>query len=341
MHRAITSPAAAPSSLSILASKRKRAAKEESIPVPATSSRMRRKTSSAANVNQTYSHDEPFIPSPCKKVRRSKDKEAGEPASERRARRYRSSPPKSFQERLERAVTQRMFVVGETVAGTAEAPEMTFDIVGTTGNLYKTSIGKEPTCSCPDGAKGNQCKHICYVLVKVLKAPAHLQYQLAFLSSELCEIYRNSPLRHVKKIAEEPEKDGKRKPVEGDCPICFMEFEPSKESIIWCRAACGNNVHATCFQKWAATQNSQGVRCVYCRTPWQVEDANGRVEIDLEQLRTQGQIGVDGYINVASQMGLSGERDYSTYYRPWLRRQFSRSGLHNEYASYYDEDGRY
>ncbi|KAL2836250.1 hypothetical protein BJY01DRAFT_59621 [Aspergillus pseudoustus] len=320
-------------------SKRKRAAlKENTVSASAKSSRTRVKSNSAADLNKTNTPEDACIPSPSKKARRSKVKEPAEPASERRARRLRKAPPKSFQERLERAVTQRMFVVGQTIAGTDLVPEMKFDIVGSTGNLYRTSIGKEPTCSCPDGAKGNQCKHICYVLVKVLRAPAHLQYQLAFLSSELCEIYENSPLRHVKEKAEAPDTDGKRKPVEGDCPICFMEFEPSKEPIIWCRAACGNNVHATCFQKWAATQNSQGVRCVYCRTPWQVEDADGKVEMDLEQLRTQGQVGEDGYINVASQMGLSGERDYSTYHQHWVRRQFSRSGWRSRYASDYEDE---
>jgi hypothetical protein len=111
-----------------------------------------------------------------------------------------------------------MFVVGQTVSGTDVVPELNFDIVGSTGNIYKTTVGKVPTCNCPDARKGNQCKHICYgklslfqqlyasmdysflllllslaslylslmanaVLVKVLKAPSHLQYQLAFLSS--------------------------------------------------------------------------------------------------------------------------------------------------------------
>jgi len=55
-----------------------------------------------------------------------------------------------------------MFVVGHTVGGTEECPEITFDIVGSTGNIYKVVIGKEPFCDCPDGAKGNQCKHIVY-----------------------------------------------------------------------------------------------------------------------------------------------------------------------------------
>lgn len=108
---------------------------------------------------------------------------------------------------------RRMFIVGHEVAGSEKALEISFDIVGSTGNLYKTVIRKEPTCDCPDGAKRNQCKHICYgktarknphsspspppqltihilfllmthqVLLHALKAPSHLQYQLAFLSS--------------------------------------------------------------------------------------------------------------------------------------------------------------
>lgn len=105
-------------------------------------------------------------------------------------------------------------MVGHQVGGSQEVPEISFDIVGSTGNLYKTIIGKVPSCDCPDGLKGNQCKHICYgmcsrpgalffqstptylfglfllmacqVLLHALKAPGHLQYQLAFLSSVSC-----------------------------------------------------------------------------------------------------------------------------------------------------------
>ncbi|KAL5340029.1 hypothetical protein BJX70DRAFT_397265 [Aspergillus crustosus] len=248
------------------------------------------------------------LASPRKKKTTKGEKACIDPPAERRLRRFRKQAPRTFQERLQRATTQRMFVVGQTVAGTDEIPELTFDIVGSTGNIYKTFIGKEPTCSCPDGMKGNQCKHICYVLVKVLNAPTHLQYQLAFLTTELREIYEKSPLRQVKDKAEDHDTDGKRKPVEGDCPICFTEFEPETESIVWCRAACGNNIHKTCFQQWAATQNAQGVRCVYCRAPWETQDADGKVDIDLQQLLSQGRIGADGYVNVAGQLGLSGER---------------------------------
>jgi hypothetical protein len=99
--------------------------------------------------------------------------------------------------------------------------------------------------------------------VNVLKAPDHLRYQLAFLSSELREIFEKAPVSPQGTESNDDHTAGKRKAVEGDCPICFMEFEPQTEKIIWCKASCGNNVHKACFDRWAATTRENGVRCVY------------------------------------------------------------------------------
>lgn len=44
--------------------------------------------------------------------------------------------------------------------------EENVDIVGTTGNIYTVTISYEPSCTCPDAMKGNQCKHIIYVRVR-------------------------------------------------------------------------------------------------------------------------------------------------------------------------------
>lgn len=55
-----------------------------------------------------------------------------------------------------------MFVVGHATTWTDGYPVMEFDVAGTTGNLYKVTVGKVPVCNCPDGTKGNQCKHIFY-----------------------------------------------------------------------------------------------------------------------------------------------------------------------------------
>ena len=106
------------------------------------------------------------------------------------------------------------------------------------------------------------------VLHQVLKAPPHLEYQLAFLSTELHEIFARSPLPSARASGAGADADAdapsNRKPVEGDCPICFMPFEPDDgEDVVWCRAACGNNIHRACFEQWATSQNGREVRCVY------------------------------------------------------------------------------
>jgi hypothetical protein len=55
-----------------------------------------------------------------------------------------------------------------------------------------------------------------------------------------------------------------------------------KEKLVWCKAACGNNMHEDCFKNWqTAKQNRADVTCVYCRTPWQFPDAPKQKEKGL------------------------------------------------------------
>lgn len=159
--------------------------------------------------------------------------------------------------------SHRMYIIDRSRNVTAEAQTETFQIAGTTGNIYSVTIDKLPSCTCPDNNRSkNQCKHIIYVLVNVLKAPGHLQYQAAFLTAELQEIFTKAPAPPRADLPGEGEA-GNRKPIEGDCPICVLDFEPEKETILWCRAGCGNNVHQQCFRRWAASRSGQAITCVY------------------------------------------------------------------------------
>ncbi|CAF9932013.1 MAG: hypothetical protein HETSPECPRED_008249 [Heterodermia speciosa] len=222
-----------------------------------------------------------------------------EKLGEKRLRLFRKKAPQSYLEKLARATSQRMFVLDRMRSGTDDTPEETIAMAGSTGNIYDITICQVPRCTCPDNQKGNQCKHIVYILHKVLKAPEHLQYQLALLSSELRDIFANAPI-----VGSQPSPDASsnRKEISGDCPICFTEFEPETEDIVWCKAACGNNIHKGCFEQWAKSQKGKEVRCVYCRTPWQGDPES------LARIKTTGMMNEEGYVNVADQLGLSGER---------------------------------
>lgn len=97
--------------------------------------------------------------SPRRKIRK------GESPEEKRLRTFRKHAPQSFLERLERARSQRMFLIDRQRKFNVESntEEEVFDIAGTTGNMYQVEIGRMPHCTCPDAKKGNHCKHIIYV----------------------------------------------------------------------------------------------------------------------------------------------------------------------------------
>ena len=200
-------------------------------------------------------------------------------------------------------MTTSMFCLDRVRGGTEECPEEILKIAGSTGNVYTIKINQVPSCDCPYAAKGNECKHVIFALVRVLKAPDGLYYQRAFLKSELREIFANAP--PIAPI--DPDKaDNSRKPISEDdtCPICFMEFENGHEGAVYCKAACGNNIHKECFDQWAASRQRSAapVTCPFCRSKWV-----GNLEATMQTVK-QGVVGPDGYVNVAAQVGVSTQR---------------------------------
>ncbi|KAG9696042.1 hypothetical protein KCU95_g3753, partial [Aureobasidium melanogenum] len=269
---------------------------------------------------------------------------------EKRLKRERSHAPQKYTTVAHRATTQRMVVIDRRRIDNDDCPHQPphcpmeeVDLAGSTGNIYTVKITHVPECTCPDFRVNNnpQCKHIIYVLLKVLKVSEPLNFQAAFLTSELQEIFDHAGPLPGETVHTE-DKDGKRKPIEGDCPICCEELSQEKETIVWCQAACGNNLHKTCFDQWAATQwaatKGHGqVTCPYCRTQWQSE-INGSA---LKGLAKTGPKNRDGYVNVAEQVGMSSRRDYSTYHDYWVRAQRRNGLLDDENYDYDYEDDHY
>ncbi|KAK1826877.1 hypothetical protein QBC39DRAFT_186818 [Podospora conica] len=294
-------------------------AQNDAVVAKPTSSKRKRTSASSSAGNQHQSPKKKAKKqAPKQNARKQSDDDADEAPEEKRLRRFRSQAPKAFEEIHERATTQRFYVLSRQRGGTPECPEETVQITGTTGNIYSIHIARQPLCDCPQGVEKKQCKHIIYVLARVLRAKPEYVYQLALLSSELRDIFSTAPPADNQLEANEAANNN-RKPLEGDCPICFNEMEAQGEAIVWCRAACGQNVHKSCFEMWAATKRQQqavdgghvDVTCPYCRSVWQGD------EDMVKKIEKTGPLNAEGYVNVAEQLGISDERDPSNYSRWW------------------------
>ncbi|KAK4054456.1 hypothetical protein OIV83_000950 [Microbotryomycetes sp. JL201] len=256
---------------------------------------------------------------------------------EKRAKRYRSSPPKSVQERAMRVRSQRFFCVERNKIGPTSEQ---FSVLGSTGNVYTATIDQMPKCTCPDGIKGNTCKHIIFIMLRVLQVPhaSGVWYQSALLSTELKQIFNEAPaapqsvmdhrLSTAYRVATGKESASaepgslkasiqKRLPGEGDsCPICYEDLEPgSEKGLVFCLSigGCGNGLHRECFQTWCKSSASgTRPRCIMCRQFWdECDPAVGNVGTACLQ---------EGYVNLAHVSGQDRERDVSTYYSGPRRR---------------------
>ena len=126
---------------------------------------------------------------------------------EKRLRRYRPSMTIAIRGRVQRALHQRLYLL-DTIKSSDGSLQREYKVLGQTGNVYSVVISHLPSCTCmqngllllstasfatsgPDHAKGHLCKHIIFVLHRVLKVGRHssLLYQEAFLTDELNDMF--------------------------------------------------------------------------------------------------------------------------------------------------------
>lgn len=197
------------------------------------------------------------------------------------------------------------------------------------GNVYTVVVGPVPSCDCPDHLRGNLCKHILFIYLKVLKVKKpHLLYQTSLLSSELKQIFEDSdsklhgrfsiPManetvreKYEQLLLEEKEDKSevksKREEVvrqeideTSQCPVCCEEFMNSRESVVFCRFGCGNNIHSSCFNEWCKVQPSYPT-CVICRSLWSEENNEEKRNSELKS-KWEG-----SYMNLAEFQPQSGD----------------------------------
>jgi len=240
---------------------------------------------------------------------------------EKRLKQYRSSCPFGTRQRIDRALTQRLYLIEAKPTENCDSLDAstTFAVLGSTGNVYSVKISRRASCSCPDYVRSYLCKHILFVLLKVLRVDdaSPVIYQNAWLSTEVKELMTGWTERQNGILAndrvreryaelstnpndEKEDEDGavKRKSVEEepDCAICFDPL--GKEELTYCKVACGTNFHKACIERWA-TSGYHGLTCPNCRSPWQ--DASGRKKKrDCDE----------GYVNLGDLQGQSDRREY-------------------------------
>ena len=293
-----------------------------STPIKSTSNfASRMKTSSIAATSTAIASD--GLPD----VLQGKKRKKASP-KEKRLKRYRSNCPGPVRQRIDRAKTQRMYLV--KCGDIQEDLRCEFVVLGSTGNVYTVSIQRIPSCTCPDYAKGNLCKHILFVLLKVMSLDPNspLIYQAAWIESELRAMFGQMLIRFrnvsgaynnvmaneavratfaklergddVEDDDDNNNKDGNhaaRKAMEeDDCPICYDPMVKT-EATTYCRARCGANFHQECIRGWLR-QQGQKATCPMCREPWEVKSVASP----------------EGYTNLGKLQGQQSTRDTSTYH---------------------------
>eukprot|EP00850_Spirogloea_muscicola_P022059 SM000275S10315 [mRNA] locus=s275:6234:8436:+ [translate_table: standard] len=248
---------------------------------------------------------------------------------QKRAARFLASPSKATEERIVRAYAHRLYLIDRQTAacGPDSVPtSCDFHVLGSTGNVYTVTISRMPRCTCPDNARGNVCKHLLFVMLRVLKVPQDNPciWQKALLADEVASLLLNNEssaelagLRASTGVLEQiqalngastsavsgaaPPSAAPRE-LEGDCPICYEPLANDsgqpKEPVVSCKV-CGNNVHRDCFQHWKSSKTAAGVTCIFCRAPWQDDETQPGVSGTLPVARNVFQARAAGYINLA------------------------------------------
>lgn len=159
-----------------------------------------------------------------------------------------------------------------------------FTIKNEQDETFRVMLGNPHTCTC--GAQEDTCIHKLFCLIKVLKVPVEhsLCYQTSLTDNEMDQVLdgiqtgstrrpvRTRTIKPVVVVSEELAKDTHvpRQPIidgeDNTCTICMDDMTPD-QALTWCRAGCGQNIHAKCMMKCAQHNitNKLPITCPLCR----------------------------------------------------------------------------
>lgn len=173
--------------------------------------------------------------------------------------------------RKQRGVEQKLYLV-ETLEITEEKIRK-YVIMGSTGNVYTVTIDNSPCCTCPDyTTRFNRCKHIFFVLIRIMKVEAKSVDNKKYSNEELKLMFNNIPeitniLCVNNNIKDKYVQLKDKQVIQRDddlCPICLDDIKNGEE-YEYCKAECGKCVHKVCFAMWCLKSPPN---CLVCKSPW-------------------------------------------------------------------------
>ncbi len=180
-----------------------------------------------------------------------------------------------------RGRTQRLYLIESVIS--QGFTERTYIVMGSTGNVYNVMISNKPTCTCPDfTTRFKKCKHIYFILERVMRLQNEIIMKDFYTNAELCNIFNDAleitdnvvidPLK--KKVYDELKQDMlninkevDKKDTDDLCPICLDELDNDME-LSYCKHKCGRAVHTECFGMWTKVNKAL---CLFCKSPWNTQ----------------------------------------------------------------------
>ncbi|RYQ85296.1 hypothetical protein Ahy_B10g104817 isoform B [Arachis hypogaea] len=155
----------------------------------------------------------------------------------------RFKPSQPISDRIVRALRHRLLLLHRSTT--------TFFVFGATGNVYTVNLSSTPSCTCPD--RTTPCKHILFVLIRVLGVPL----------DDACLRRRTLRPCQVQRLMAAPTLP---EAVAGDALKC-MEEMGKEEKLVAC-GTCRNPIHEECLMRWKRSSGRRSASCVICRARW-------------------------------------------------------------------------
>ncbi|XP_050210123.1 uncharacterized protein LOC126660571 [Mercurialis annua] len=192
---------------------------------------------------------------------------------------HRIRPTQPVADRIFRALRHQLKLLHRT--------DTNFFVLGATGNVYTVTLSTNPSCTCPD--RTSPCKHIYFVLIRVLGVSVHdtclrrgtlrpckvsLLISLPSSVHSLASVgIRETFHQLFYKVSDGGLLRPNNKNVEIKegtvCPICLDEIEKNdEERVVSACRTCKNVVHEDCLKMWKKTRGRKGGNCVICRARW-------------------------------------------------------------------------